>query len=53
MADIRLTSANKMEMAANEMVINELQDQIKYQEEIISLQQKTISDSCQMKRRRR
>ena len=34
MADIRSTNTNKMEMTANEMVTNKLQDQIKYQEEI-------------------
>ena len=33
------------------MVTNKLQDQIKYQEKIIILRQKTISDSCQLKRR--
>ena len=38
-------------MAANEMVTNKLQDQIKYEEKLITLRQKTIPDSCQLKRR--
>ena len=40
-------------MTANEMITNILQKQIKCQEKKITLQQKTISDSCQLKRGRK
>ena len=39
-------------MTANEMVTNKLQEKIKYQEKIITLQQETVSGSCQLKRRK-
>ena len=34
MASIKSTNTNKKEVTANEMVTNQLQDQIKYQEKI-------------------
>ena len=40
-------------MAANETVTSKLQEQVKYQEKVINLQQKRIPDSCQLKRRRK
>ena len=40
-------------MTGNEMVTNKLQDQMKYQEKIITLQQKTISDNCQLKKKKK
>ena len=39
MASIKSTNTKKKEMTANEMVTNKLQDQIKYYEKIIILQQ--------------
>ena len=33
-------------MTENEMVTNKLQEQLKYQEKMITLQQKTISRNC-------
>ena len=38
MASIKSTNKKKKEMMANEMVTNKLQDEIKYQEKIITLQ---------------
>ena len=38
----------KKEITANQMITNKSQEQIKYQEKIITLQQKAISVSCQL-----
>ena len=45
---IKLRNTKQKEMTANQMITNKLQNQIKYQGKIITLQQKTISVSCQL-----
>ena len=44
----KITSTRKKQMTANQMITNKLQLQTKYQGKIITLQQKTISVSCQL-----
>ena len=51
MADIKPRSSKEEEMASNDMATNKSQEKIKYQEIIITLQKKTVSDKCQLKRR--
>ena len=46
-------SSKEEEMTTNDMATNKSQEKIKYQEIIITLQKKTISDKFQLKRRRK
>ena len=46
MVGINSRNTKKKEMTENEMVTNKMQEQLKYQEKMITLQQKTISHNC-------